>query len=123
MPSKFVSLTSLLLFGNLISTNANPDDSKYMNYIGTYSNNFCLTKQTSADLDKAEWCMDSTTLLWSGHARHSMEDVPSANQGLEGKGQLYCAGECKNKADCYAFLYWENGAEKKMPLLYLCKGL
>ena len=110
MISKHLFLLATL---TTVAVNANPDDSKYMNYIGTYSNNFCLTTQTSADLDKAEWCMDSTNTLTSGHDRHSMEEVPSANQGLEGKGQLYCAGECKNKADCYAFLYWESSTGKK----------
>lgn len=109
---KSLSLTSLLMFGNLIITNANPDDTVYLDYLDTYKDDFCLTKQTSANMDSTskggEWCQDAGDNLNMYTQRHSSIIIPSANQGMYGRGQKYCAGECKNSDTCYAFSIYKN---------------
>jgi len=88
-----------------------PDDSVYLNYLDTYQYDFCTTKQTTnmnSTTLGGEWCQDDGDNLNIGTSRHSSISIPSNHQGLYGKGQKYCAGECKNSNTCYAFSVWNN---------------
>lgn len=89
----------------------NPDDSVYLDYLDTHKYDFCTTKQTTnmnSASNGGEWCQDNGNHLNIGTSRHSSITIPSNDQGMYGKSQKYCAGECKNSNTCYAFSVWNT---------------